>query len=99
MARKVLEHLAEMRARNPELQVEYERLGPRFAVIDQLIEARQRAHLTQRELAARLGVSQAVIGRLEGGKHSPRIDTLAQVAAALGCELDVRVRRRRKAVA
>ena len=53
-------------------------------------ELRDSAGLTQAELAGRMGVSQPVIGRLEGAKdHQPRFDLLDRVAAAVG--LGVRV--------
>lgn len=38
-----LAHLSEMRARDPELQAEYDRLGPRYELIGKLIAARKQA--------------------------------------------------------
>lgn len=74
---------------NPEAQAEYDRLGPRFAIIRDLIKARKRVQLTQAELGARMGVSQAVIARLESAEQSPRIDTLVNAAHAMGMRMDV----------
>jgi DNA-binding XRE family transcriptional regulator len=48
-----------------------------------LREAREGAGLTQVELSGRTGIDQAVISRLERGKHRPRIDTLRRIASAL----------------
>jgi transcriptional regulator with XRE-family HTH domain len=90
-------HLEEMRARDPQLQAEYERLGPRFEVISELIRARNREGLTQRELGRRMGVSQAVVSRLFSGEHSPRIDTIAAAARAMGYDLEVRLVKRGEA--
>jgi ribosome-binding protein aMBF1 (putative translation factor) len=45
--------------------------------------ARRSAGLTQTALGERAGLDQAVISRLERGKHEPRLDTLRRVAAAL----------------
>lgn len=45
---------------------------------------RDSAGLTQIELSERTGIDQAVISRLERGKHRPRLDTLQKIAAALG---------------
>jgi DNA-binding XRE family transcriptional regulator len=93
----VKQHLESLRASDPELQAEYDRLRPRYEIVKQLILARRKAKLTQRELAARVGVTQAVIGRLESGEHSPRLETVVDVASALGMRLDVKlVRDRRK---
>lgn len=74
----------------PEAQEEYERLGPRYAAIGELIRARRAERLSQAELAKRMGVSAAVVSRLESGTHSPRLDTLAQAARAMGQELELR---------
>ncbi len=49
-----------------------------------LQEARQHAHLTQRDLAERVGTSQSAIAKLEQGDANPTIDTLARCAAAAG---------------
>lgn len=46
--------------------------------------AREGAGLTQTELGARAEIEQAVVSRPEGDKHLPRIDTLRQIATALG---------------
>lgn len=83
--------LEEMRARDPKLQAEYERLGPRYKLISALIGARQRAGLTQRELARRMGRSQAVVSRLESAEHSPRIETLLEYAEACGHQIELRI--------
>ena len=86
-----LAFLDEMRANDPELQAEYERLGPRYALISALIGARQRAGLNQGELAKRMGRSQAVVSRLESAEHSPRIETLLAYVEACGHRIEFRV--------
>lgn len=50
-------------------------------------EARERAEMTQRELAARVGTSQPAIAKLEQGTTNPTMDTLARCAAATGFAL------------
>ena len=54
--------------------------------------ARQEAGLTQRELAARLGVSQPVVARLESAGANPRLSTLRRVLRASGHDLDLELR-------
>jgi transcriptional regulator with XRE-family HTH domain len=49
-----------------------------------LKRARRAAHLSQRELAARTGIDQAVIARIEAGTTSPRVETLTRLLAATG---------------
>jgi transcriptional regulator with XRE-family HTH domain len=56
-----------------------------------LSEARRRAGLTQRELAARAGTSQAAIARIERGRTSPSLDTLERLVRACGFDLRVQL--------
>ncbi len=51
-----------------------------------LREARERALLTQEELATRAGVTVSTISRLETGAQAARIGTLRKLAAALGMD-------------
>jgi uncharacterized protein len=51
--------------------------------------ARHRAGLSQRELAARTGIAQPTIARIERGQASPRFDTVVRLLAACGYELDL----------
>ena len=62
-----------------------------------LREARQRAGLTQVELARRGGVRQSVVSAYESGARQPSLPTLARLIEAGGMRLDVQVRRRRGA--
>jgi ribosome-binding protein aMBF1 (putative translation factor) len=76
---------------DPEVKAEYERLGPIFAVVGEMIEARQAAGLTQTEIATRMGTSQSVVARLENGHHMPTFEMIDRYAAAIGRRLDVRL--------
>jgi transcriptional regulator with XRE-family HTH domain len=50
-------------------------------------EARLRAGYSQRELAVRAGTTQSVVGRLEAGTGSPRVDTVERLLEAAGCRV------------
>jgi transcriptional regulator with XRE-family HTH domain len=52
-------------------------------------EARQRAGLTQRELAKRAGTSQSVVARVEAGQTRPGSETLGRLLAAAGFGLQI----------
>jgi transcriptional regulator with XRE-family HTH domain len=52
-----------------------------------LREARVKAGLSQEALADRAGVDRTFVGRIENGKQSPTLDTLARMAQALGLRL------------
>jgi len=64
-------------------------------VAEEVVRARKAAKLTQRELADRAGVNQAMVSRLEKGERLPRLETLLAVAEATGCVLDLRLTRSR----
>lgn len=52
-------------------------------------DAREAAGLTQRELAARMGTSQAAVARLEAGGVGATLTTLQNVAAALDLKVSI----------
>jgi predicted nucleotidyltransferase/DNA-binding XRE family transcriptional regulator len=58
-----------------------------------LRQARQRAGLSQVELAAKAGVTQSVISAYESGHRQPSLPTLATLIEAAGYELAATVRR------
>jgi DNA-binding XRE family transcriptional regulator len=80
---------------NPAFRAEWEALQDEFAALDVLLEARRRAGLTQEQVAARMGVSQPALARVEASlgsrKHSPSLATLRKYAAAVGCKLELRL--------
>ncbi len=49
-----------------------------------LLAARERVLLTQRELAAKAGLTQATVQRIETGATKARISTVRKLAEALG---------------
>jgi transcriptional regulator with XRE-family HTH domain len=51
-----------------------------------LSEARERAGLSQRELARRAHTAQSVVARIELGETSPSVDTLTRILRATGFE-------------
>ena len=46
--------------------------------------ARVKAGISQETLAERAGVDRTFVGRIENGRQSPTLDTLAKIAEALG---------------
>lgn len=55
-----------------------------------LARARERAGLSQRALAARAGIPQASVSRIERGGMSPRATTVERWLAACGMTLEIR---------
>ena len=54
-----------------------------------LSDARRRAGVSQRVLAARTGVAQPAIARIESGAVVPRFDTIDRLLAGCGLELEL----------
>ena len=70
-------------------QQERQRVGQRIA------ELRTAKGMTQSDLADRTGILRPHISRIEQGKYSVGLDTLAVIAEALGCTIDF-IEKRRK---
>ena len=80
---------------NPELRAVYEEEAAKKEIWLQLVEARQKAGLTQVELARSLGVSQAQVARMEKrGYNAYSLNSLRRYVQALGngFSLDIAVR-------
>jgi transcriptional regulator with XRE-family HTH domain len=73
----------------------YEALEPEFSLLRELLNARQKAGVSQSEIAILMGTKAPAITRLESslssGKHSPSIATLKKYANALGCHLEIKL--------
>lgn len=76
---------------DPTTKGEYDALGAEFEMARELIAARSRAGLTQADVAQRMGTTQSVIARLEGGKRHPSMRTVQRYAQACGARAVVRL--------
>jgi transcriptional regulator with XRE-family HTH domain len=54
-----------------------------------LFELRGQTGQTQKALAARLGMTESMISRLERGDHVPSLKTLCRIAEAFGRQLEI----------
>ena len=90
------EELVKKLLRNSAVRAEYEALDDEFALLDELLRARQQAGLTQAQVAARMGTKTPAVARLEAGggnlRHSPSVATLRKYAHAVGCQLEIRLK-------
>ena len=77
---------------NKEVAKEYKKMTPRYAVIAQLIQARAKKGITQKELAQKLGTKQSAIARLESGNANPSVTLLERIASAMGYKLIIQIR-------
>lgn len=75
----------EVLMQNPEFQAVYEEEAAKSALWLQLVEARLAAGLTQKQMAERIGISQAQVARIEKEDYdSYTLTTLRKYVAALG---------------
>ena len=71
----------------PEVKTDYEALEPEFDIIQAMIDARKSMHITQKELSARTGITQADISRIENGTRNPSLAMLKRLAGGMGMRL------------
>jgi DNA-binding XRE family transcriptional regulator len=93
---KPLAHEELLRAQldaDPEFAEEWERLALGRHVAVELIRYRSENGLSQRSLAAQLGVSQPRVVELESGEKNPQFETLAHIVAVTGIEFAISLAR------
>ena len=75
--------------KDEEFKIEYEKLKPRYEMIEQIIRVRREQNITQAELAKRVGTQKSNISRLESGNYNPSLDFLVKIAESLGKKISV----------
>ena len=83
--------------KEPVYRKAYAALEDEFALARAVIAARNRAGLTQAELARKMGTTQPVVARMESGRVQPSLKTLQRLAQATGSILKIRFEPRRSA--
>ncbi len=74
---------------NPEIKAEYDALQPEYDIIQAMINARIEQNITQKELSARTGITQADISRIENGTRNPSLNMVKKLAQGLGMQLKI----------
>lgn len=64
-------------------------LSPRIVIGSRITQLRKARGMTQEELAAATGIRQEHLSRIEAGRYSVGVDTLAKIAEGLGCKIDI----------
>lgn len=83
------ENLKRRLLKDPETKREYDRLGPEYKLIEQVIANRIKKGYSQAQLAAKVKTKQSAISRLESGGYNPTLEFLNKVSTALGCKLSI----------
>ncbi|PIQ43486.1 MAG: transcriptional regulator [Gammaproteobacteria bacterium CG11_big_fil_rev_8_21_14_0_20_46_22] len=82
-----------------EARTEYKAFKLQLELAETLKQSRQKADMTQDDIAEKMHTKKSVIARLEAaggrGKHSPSLKTLSKYASALGFNLEIKLKRAR----
>jgi len=91
MSRPTFEEFKKEALSNPEVKKEYDRLAPIFEIKKELLSARLRKGLTQKEVAKKMKTSKSNISRLESlnNTYTPSLNTLIKYTRTLDCEIKV----------
>lgn len=93
--RTLEKHISE-HMKNPKFRKAWHDLDPEFELLESFIKAREKAGLTQGELAKRIGTKQPALSRLEGGRFTKAtMETLKKIADALDMRLVIRLEKKR----
>jgi len=76
---------------NPELKKAYDALAPKYALIEAILNARNKKGMTQAEIAHRAGTTQSAIARFESGRSNPTLEFATRLSSALGAKLEIRL--------
>ena len=77
--------------KDEEFKAEYEKLKPRYELIAQIVDTRNRLNITQEELALRVGTQKSNISRFESGAYNPSLDFVTKIARSLGKEIHITI--------
>ncbi len=69
---------------DPKVKAEYDALQPEYDIIQAMIDARVQQHMTQKDLSAKTGITQADISRIENGTRNPSLSMVKKLAQGLG---------------
>lgn len=84
-------YIAARKAKDRDFAKGYDEGYAQFKLGEMLRQARERAGLTQEELARRLRTQKTAISRIENHAEDIKLSTLERVASALGKRLEVKI--------
>ena len=69
------------------VKAEYDALQPEYDIIQAMIATRVQQNMTQKDLSAKTGITQADISRIENGTRNPSLSMVKKLAQGLGMQL------------
>lgn len=75
--------------KNPEFKKHYDDYGKQLEIAYQILQLRKKKHISQAQLAKKIGTRQSNIARMEAGQQNFSVDILEKIAGALGSDLKI----------
>jgi DNA-binding XRE family transcriptional regulator len=77
--------------KNPKIRAEFDTHHVEFEIANQLIEARIKSKMTQKEVAEKMKTTQSVIARLESGERLPSLSTILRYVEAINRKITLNI--------
>lgn len=92
MSRTTLTQFKKKALANASVKNEFDTLSPAYKLRKKLIALRQKAGLTQEQIALALHTQKSNISRLENAnsKNSPKLSTIEEYAQAVGYDIEIK---------
>lgn len=88
---KTYSSLKEKYLKDPDVRREYDKLKPRYELIESIIKKRIEKGLSQKDLANMIKTKQSAISRIESGNYNPSFNLIQKVAKALDSKLEIKI--------
>jgi len=89
MGKSIEEKHKEMLVGDPEYAKVFADMEEEFQLVNELIRARIRSGMTQKQLAEKMGTTQSSVARLESGGSLPSLRSLKRYAYATGSKIKI----------
>ena len=75
--------------KDPVFKKHYDYYGKQLEIAYQILQLRKKKHISQAQLAKKIGTKQSNIARMEAGQQNFSVDILEKIAGALGSDLKI----------
>ncbi len=93
-----IHRILDKRFKNWEFNETYEKVSYMMDLADQIIKARNKAGLSQINLAKKLDTTQSVISRIENGNQNISVAMLQKIAGVLRCSVSIELKASKEVV-
>lgn len=77
--------------KNPKIKAEFDEHYVEFEIANQLVEARIKSKMTQKEVAQKMNTTQSTIARLESGEKLPSLSTILRYVGAINRKITLKI--------